>query len=362
MIQKKPYKIILLFFFLFCLGGNLFAKPGFYTQIELNVQPVGLFSNHISLGGQLSLPVGLKFRYFNLGLIPYIDYLSLRYQSQNGTLNGSAFSLGSYLSGRLNTFSHFKLDLAAGAFWQRSAFQLDDSGWISKNKIIAGFMLNPELQFDKKGMFALRLLNTFNLEMEATQASIKIQPFYRLSLLFNISLLEQRIQLNGGGTFNVISHESIFAQENWTFLSASTGAKFKLVDTDYRFPPAIEKEKAKLKLLENAKDGDKIIFNQIVFKENSSEFTAETLALIKEMARIMRKHKELKFTIAAYAIYSGDPLAELQLAIERAKKLKQALVERKVPKENIQIASQGKLIQKDSKEKSSVSIQINKKQ
>ncbi len=97
-------------------------------------------------------------------------------------------------------------------------------------------------------------------------------------------------------------------------------------------------------LYERIMSEGKYVTRGILFDTNQASIKAESAGVINEVARMMKEHPDLKFSIEGHTDSDGDEEHNQQLSEQRALAVQQALQERGIEANRIQVKGLGESI------------------
>lgn len=120
----------------------------------------------------------------------------------------------------------------------------------------------------------------------------------------------------------------------------------------------------KLEELKNAKEGDVIAFNNIIFYPNSSKIKPESLPLINQIADVLKMRKDINIEIIGHTNDVNNPAAELELSKKRAQTVQSYLMSQEINANRMKAYGYGSLYTKSNtieEANRKVEIKISKK-
>lgn len=116
--------------------------------------------------------------------------------------------------------------------------------------------------------------------------------------------------------------------------------------------------------LKNAKEGDIVTFNNIIFYPNSDKIKPESLPLINQIAVVLKERNDINIEIIGHTNNVNNPASELELSKKRAQTVQRYLMSQEISAKRMKAYGYGSLYTKSSTIEESnrkVEIKISKK-
>ena len=105
----------------------------------------------------------------------------------------------------------------------------------------------------------------------------------------------------------------------------------------------------KIEEIKGAKEGDVIVFNDIIFYPDRDDIKPESFPVLEKIAQVLNERKNIIIEIAGYTNATGNPEEELELSVKRAVKVSRFLIKNGVEANRIKTSGSGALNLKESK-------------
>lgn len=337
------------------INGNIRACPLFY---EPNHNIVG-----IDFG--TSWRIGYHINAYTIGLKTTFDYTLYDTMDAPETIQGTWLHTRVLFNQEYDITPGFAVKWAAGFIWFNNSIKngtadtrITDFYGISLDFDLAFFLIKNFLVCEI--INRVDLLYAFNSDFRL----ITMAPHYYGGLRFYVDFgikwfqvyLEAKGQYwNYRDSLNKISTGIASGGVGFCFYlppiktnkSTSTAADPGLLNKDNNDSNVIE-EKEKLdpvvEKLKTVTAGERVQFHNILFVKYSDEFLPVSYPVLDQITSVLKQRQGIAFTISAYAEYQENPATEFKLYTNRAKKIKEYLIQGGIEENRLKVSSIGQIV------------------
>jgi len=318
----------------FRLSADFWSNPFYY---EFKNKYYGTSFNGVITGG-------VRLKNFTAGAELYEHYYSFNSLNDPDNFNGAFNILRSDAVFFYQPLNWFEFKTGLGGAWLRSAYTNDDTGTEGMNR--GGPSIILCLNFIPTRYFNIIVNNTFDIFINQKV----IEPYYYGSLRFNFHPYYEWLNL-------YIEIAGLTWINNSDYFEIKTGLLLWSIGASIDITPAkfvdrqIKKEKIKLykaqktetsdknEITNNdnipkknteelllAKQGDIVVFNNIIFFPDSKEIKEESFKVLDEIAKILNGRKDINIEIRGHTNDVNDYKAEFILSKKRSETVKKYLM------------------------------------
>ena len=374
-IVKKKFFVIIIFFFSNLI---LFSTNSYQFRLFFDIQSHPMFYEfqYKALGTSLnsSIMFGFKINNFTIGNELFVNYYSFQNQETENIFHGAWFSLRPTLNLYYKFNRWLELKGGIGGIWLKSNFEYHDLGWLITDQYGVSCLLN--LKFFTWKYIDLEIINKMDLIFltDSNSQITGINPYYiggvRTNFHPKITWLSIYIEIDGMyfnyatdnrdakiGTVLASAGVSIDLSFPWKKADETIKNEDKKVDKKEKTKKGkIKKKKEETKVKEkkyddpnleklyNAKVGDVIRFNGVIFEYGTDNITPESIQLLDYISSILKEKNEFVIKISSYSEYFGNPLKEFDLCKLRVKKIKEYFVKKGINEKRIELDSKGQIL------------------
>lgn len=324
----KKYIVLIIFILSSFNISTKEINPKFRLAVDVWSNPF-LFENSFDIVGfslNGSLMTGVKINKFTVGIEVYENYFSLNNKNDFDDLS-LAWNI---LRGTANLYyepiSWFELMGGVGGAWYRTACADDEFGIAIKNEGGPSFIIN--CTFKPWKYMGFKLLNRLDIFFNKNGT---VTPYYNggLRVVFNPYVDFINIYIEASGLPWVYNVQKLLI--NSGLFTWAAGISFDIV-FPYNFKKYLKDQKEKkeengpdenITKLSKANKNEVVYFPNIIFKGNSGEMTKESLDLLDEIIKILKKRDNLIIEIGIHTKDSGNMKSQMELSSKRLGSIEQ---------------------------------------
>lgn len=343
-------------------------SPSFFLEADLKINPFFFEHDHQmqNTGFFISISPALKFPSFVIGPEAQLSYFSFDGKKEGDILHGTLFSIRGLITSTLFILDWFHLQFGFGGMWLQSNFESDAKGWIALRKAglvyIFNIIFNLPFEFIN---FEIRnqidIVDLFNFE----KTTFRILPFYTGSFRVNFIPYLRWIKIFLESSAMVYQYQDEEIDITKGMFLWSIGVSFDLTfpeESSYmsdvkqkwiekRQKETVQEEKIEIdpiiaKLLELDVD-ETVSYYTILFIENSNILEPDSYGILDKIYHFLEEYRDRNYLITGYSEYLGIPALEIQQSTEKAKAIKNYLVNRGIDEERLTITTMGTIYFKE---------------
>ena len=310
--------------------------------------------NNLSLGALLEIGITYKFMSFTLSVME--KYNTYNGQNEKKKFVGGENKLGGSFNFYFNPVYFLDVKTGTGVIWYSSLYNYKDLGRISISS--PGIFITLDLLFKipKVSFYQIRVTNSFDLVIVDER---NLFPNYLLTIRNefkpNVDWLSLHIE-TGLKTFyyknnNVTVNTASFIWGIGVSVDLKTrdlkSSKNATVKEDEQFDD--KTIDGAIKKMKTAKEGDIIVFRDIIFQANSDSIMIESYDILDAIFEVLLSRESLIVEISGYTNDTGRPENELILSVQRALKVSKYLINKGISAKRIKASGAGALILKQDK-------------